>query len=57
MLAYSSVIPSNPVSAPADCPRFIAKNIGARRARGQYLLFTNADDLFPVPLVEMWVHS
>jgi hypothetical protein len=28
-----------------------AKNVGARRARGSFLLFTNADDIFPPKLL------
>ena len=28
-----------------------AKNVGARRARGSFLVFTNADDIFPPKLL------
>ncbi|KAG2494271.1 hypothetical protein HYH03_007625 [Edaphochlamys debaryana] len=28
-------------------PEFVAKNAGALRSRGKYLLFTNADDVYP----------
>lgn len=33
---------------------FVAKNVGARRARGEFLLFTNADDIIPYTVLS-WI--
>ena len=35
-----------------DMLEFVAKNVGARRARGDFLLFTNPDDIWSVTLAE-----
>lgn len=43
-----------PKSDKADFFEFIAKNVGIRRARGEYILSTNADILFNDELIEFF---